>query len=135
MLDVIACVAPIGIFFGRIANFINSELVGKISNVQWSVVFPTVDMMPRHPSQLYEAFFEGMVLYLVILYFYRRKLVPGNLTAIFLFLYGIFRFFIEFTREPDEHIGLLYFDLSLGQILSIIVLVLGLQLWKLKKNV
>ena len=90
MLDIIACVAPIGIFLGRLANFINGELIGKVSNVSWSVVFPLVDMLPRHPSQLYEAFLEGIVLFLILnILIFKKKYKVGSSSCLFLVLYGI----------------------------------------------
>ena len=102
MLDIIACVAPIGIFFGRIANFINGELIGKVTNVSWSVIFPAIDMLPRHPSQLYEAFLEGIVL-LVILNFLilKKNYKTGMCSYLFLILYGIFRIISEFFNLID----------------------------------
>ena len=135
-LDLVALSSPIGIFLGRISNFINSELYGRETDIFWSVKFIFIDNLTRHPSQIYEAIFEGLILFIILNFVISRSYQKdGYISALFLIFYSTFRFFIEFTREPDEHIGLLYFDLSLGQILSIIVLVLGLQLWKLKKNV
>ena len=94
------------------------------------MIYAIFDMQPRHRSKLYEAFFEGVVLYLVILYFYKRKLVPGNLTAIFLFFYGIFRFFIEFVRVPDADIGYLWDDwFTMGQLLSIPMIIVGILIF------
>ena len=103
-LDIIACVAPIGIMFGRIANFINGELVGKVTNLSWSVVFPQIDMLPRHPSQLYEALLEGLVLFFVVNFFiYKKNYITGTCSFIFLIFYGIFRIFSEIFREPDPN--------------------------------
>ena len=130
ILDIVACVAPIGIFFGRIANFINGELIGKVTNVSWSVIFPAIDMLPRHPSQLYEAFLEGIVL-LVILNFLilKKKYKTGMCSYLFLILYGIFRIISEFFREPDFQIGYLFNLFSMGTILSVSMIFAGTALF------
>ena len=130
ILDIIACVAPIGIFFGRIANFINGELIGKVTNVSWSVIFPAIDMLPRHPSQLYEAFLEGIVL-LVILNFLilKKNYKTGMCSYLFLILYGIFRVISEFFREPDSQIGYLFNLFSMGTILSVSMILAGTALF------
>lgn len=100
-MDVVALVAPIGIFFGRIANFLNSELYGTTTSVPWAVKFIQIDNLSRHPSQLYEAFFEGIVLFVILLYFYKKQYlkIPGKISGFFLFFYSIFRFILEFFRE------------------------------------
>ncbi len=127
LLDVIACVSPIGIFLGRIANFINAELVGKASNVPWSVVFPLTDSFPRHPSQLYEAILEGLVLFLILnLIYFKKNTKVGTCSCIFLIGYGIFRIFSEFFREPDAHLGYFFNILSMGTLLSIFMILTGL---------
>ena len=127
LLDIIACVAPIGIFFGRIANFINSELVGKITGVSWSVIFPKVDLMPRHPSQLYEAFLEGFVLILIMnIIIFKKDYRIGTCSYAFLLCYGILRIFSEFFREPDAQLGYLFDLFSMGTILSILMIISGL---------
>ena len=134
--DLVAAVAPIGIFLGRIANYINSELYGKVTELPWSVVFIKVDLLKRHPSQIYEALFEGLILFIILNYLiYKKKLlkVHGMISAIFLILYSSSRFFIEFFREPDVQIGYLFFNLTMGQILSIILLIFGFYIY-LKKN-
>ena len=135
-LDVIACVAPIGLFFGRIANFINSELYGTTTNVRWSVIFPTIDNLPRHPSQLYEAFLEGIVLFLIlIILIYNKKTKTGYCSSFFLILYGLFRIFAENFREPDAHIGYLFDLFSLGTVLSFFMIIAGtLILLKIKNQ-
>ena len=126
-LDIIACVSPIGIFFGRIANFINGELVGKVSNVPWTVIFPNVDRLSRHPSQLYEAFLEGILLFLIMKFLiFRKNYVIGTCAYMFLISYGILRIFSEFFREPDAHIGYLFNLMSMGSILSLIMILIGL---------
>ena len=136
LLDIIACVSPIGIFFGRIANFINGELVGKVSNISWSVIFPSIDMMPRHPSQLYEAFFEGLVLFLIMKNtIFKQSYKVGTCSYLFLIYYGIFRIISEFFREPDEQLGYFFEYLSMGTILSIFMILAGLSILNfLKKN-
>jgi phosphatidylglycerol:prolipoprotein diacylglycerol transferase len=131
LLDVIACVSPIGIFFGRIANFINGELIGKATNVSWSVIFPAVDMLPRHPSQLYEAFLEGIVLFLILNTFIVKKNYKiGTCSSLFLIYYGVFRIFSELFREPDSQIGYLFNLLSMGTILSFIMMFAGFIIFK-----
>ncbi len=129
-LDVVSLVAPIGIFFGRIANFINSELYGIATNQDWGVKFIKVDNLLRHPSQLYEAFFEGFVVFLILMYFRKRNQIknPGFLSGLFLVLYSIFRFVIEFFRVPDEQLGYLFLNLTMGQIISFIFLIIGTHL-------
>ena len=135
-LDLVALSAPIGIFFGRIANFINSELYGRESDVFWSVKFLLVDNLNRHPSQIYEAIFEGLILFIILNFLISRDdKKNGYVSAFFLIFYSIFRFLIEFTREPDAHIGFMLFNLSMGQLISIIFLLLGISIWKSKKNV
>ena len=123
--------APIGLFLGRIANFINSELYGRPTEILWSVKFIKVDNLSRHPSQIYEAIFEGIVLFLLINFtfkkFYLKK--HGLISAMFLIIYSLFRFIIEFTREPDVQLGLIFLNFSLGQLLSIIFLFIGIILF------
>ena len=129
-LDIVSFVAPIGIFFGRIANFINSELYGFETNVAWAVQFTQIDNLYRHPTQLYEAFFEGIVLFLILIYFknkiYSKR--PGFISGIFLVFYSIFRFAIEFLRVPDDQLGYLLFNLTMGQLISIFFLIIGCYL-------
>ncbi len=129
LADEAVVIAPVGLFFGRIANFINDELWGRASNVPWAVAFPSGGYIPRHPSQIYEALFEGFFLFLIMFYS-RDKFIKyeGFLFYTFILLYGIFRFFIEFTREPDIQIGFIY-GLTMGQWLClsmIIVAIIGL---------
>ena len=129
LLDIIACVAPIGLFFGRIANFVNSELVGKVTSVTWSVVFPAIDTMPRHPSQLYEAFLEGIFLFLLMnIIIFQKNYKTGTCAYLFLIFYGIFRIFSEFFREPDSQLGYIINTLSMGSILSIFMVFIGLAI-------
>ena len=125
-LDLVALTSPIGIFLGRITNFINSELYGRETDIIWSVKFIQIDNLNRHPSQIYEAIFEGIILF-ILLNLFHNKLSKKNglISSLFIIFYSIFRFFIEFTREPDAHIGLLTFNMSLGQIICVIFFITG----------
>ena len=128
-LDVIACVSPIGIFLGRIANFINGELIGKVTTVTWSVVFPAVDSLSRHPSQLYEALLEGVVLFFILnKIIFKDVYKMGTCSYLFLIYYGIFRVISEFFREPDAQLGYLFNLFSMGTFLSLIMILVGLFL-------
>lgn len=131
-LDLLACCATIGLFLGRIANFINAELYGSVTTMPWGVVFPGAGDLPRHPSQLYEAILEGLVLFLVIRYFTHIKLVlrqPGTAAGIFGIGYALSRIFVEFFRLPDSHIGYLAFGwLTMGMVLSLPILIAGIAL-------
>ena len=126
-LDIVALAAPIGIFFGRIANFINSELYGIETNVPWAVKFVKVDNLFRHPSQLYEAFFEGIVLFLILVFFKNKNFLskPGFISGMFLIFYSLFRFVIEFFRVLDEQLGYLVFNFTMVQIISIVFIIVG----------
>ena len=126
-LDIVSMVAPIGIFFGRIANFINSELYGTETNLPWAVKFIKVDNLYRHPSQLYEAIFEGLILFLILMYFRKKNFIkiPGFISGLFLIFYSIFRFIIEFVRVPDEQLGYIFLDLTMGQVISLIFFLIG----------
>lgn len=129
--DIAAICAPIGLFFGRIANFINAELVGRVTDVPWAFIFPNSDGQPRHPSQLYEALAEGLLLFILTASLARSRTLrntPGMLAGVFLCFYGTSRFLIEFTREPDAQIGFLYAGATMGQILCLPMVVLGLFL-------
>jgi phosphatidylglycerol:prolipoprotein diacylglycerol transferase len=129
-LDLVALSAPIGIFLGRIANFINSELYGRASDIIWSVKFIQIDNLNRHPSQIYEAIFEGIFLFILLnLFHFKITKKNGLASSLFLILYSLFRFFIEFTREPDTHIGLILFNMSMGQIISVIFFIIGMILF------
>ena len=134
--DLIAASAPIGIFLGRISNFINSELYGRESDVFWSVIFPKVDYIARHPSQIYEALLEGVILFFIIFYLIKKNylLKSGIISSVFLIFYSLFRFIIEFFRTPDEHIGFIFLNLTMGQAISIIFFCLGFYLLLIKKN-
>ncbi len=132
-MDIVSLVAPIGIFFGRVANFINSELYGMTTNVPWAVTFIQIDNLPRHPSQLYEALLEGVCLFLILIYF-RNKFLnkPGVISGLFLIFYSIFRFFVEFYRIPDEQLGYIFLNLSMGQVVSLIFILSGVLLFYFK---
>tara|TARA_B100001741_G_C16487768_1_gene568130 strand:+ start:12 stop:776 length:765 start_codon:yes stop_codon:yes gene_type:complete len=134
-LDLISMTAPIGIFLGRIANFINSELYGRETDLLWSVKFEKIDNIFRHPSQIYEAIFEGLILFILLNFIFKKKIYksPGFISALFLIFYSLFRFFIEFTREPDVQIGFIFFNLTLGQLLSFLFFMFGLFLFYKKK--
>ena len=136
--DVVACVAPIGIFLGRIANFINGELYGKISTLPWAVIFPNAGNIARHPSQIYEAILEGVVLFVLINFLaLKKKLLfkTGYISGLFLILYSILRIFSENFREPDQHIGYIFNYFSMGIMLSILTLISGiLIMFFIKKN-
>ena len=134
-LDIISMCAPIGIFLGRVSNFINSELYGKETSWTWSVKFIKIDNLTRHPSQIYEAFFEGIILFILLNFFFKKLLFKsGVISSFFLIYYSIFRFFIEFTREPDQHLGYLLLNLTMGQIISIVFFIAGLFLFYLKNE-
>ena len=133
LLDCISITAPVGIFLGRLANFINGELVGKMTNVSWGVIFPNIDNNFRHPSQIYEAFLEGIVLFLIMnVFFFWKKYKPGICSFMFLIFYGTFRIIAEFFREPDSHIGYVVGEISMGMFLSIIMILAGIFLYKKK---
>jgi len=137
LLDVIACVSPIGIFLGRLANFINGELVGKVTTVSWGVVFPALDSLPRHPSQLYEAVLEGAVLFLILnSVILKRSYKMGTCSYLFLIYYGIFRIISEFFRQPDPQLGYLFNFFSMGTLLSFLMIIAGLVILNFfrKKN-
>ena len=135
-LDLIALVAPIGIFLGRIANFINSELYGRETDIIWSVKFVAIDNVSRHPSQIYEAIFEGLVLFFLLNHFAKKDNFnkPGLISCLFIILYSLFRFILEFFRAPDTQVGYLFFQLTLGQLFSIVFFFLGLFLYLVKRN-
>jgi phosphatidylglycerol:prolipoprotein diacylglycerol transferase len=122
--DFVSIVAPWGIFLGRLANFVNGELVGRITDVPWGVVFPMVDQFPRHPSQLYEAATEGMLLGLLMWFLQKKNLSQGLVTGVFLCLYAVIRFVMEYFRVPECPYGC-YGHFDMGQILSILMFILG----------
>jgi phosphatidylglycerol:prolipoprotein diacylglycerol transferase len=130
LTDFIAPLVPIGLGAGRIGNFINGELWGKVTDVPWAMVFPNAGSLPRHPSQLYEALLEGVVMFVVLWLYSSRPRPTMAVSAMFLVCYGVFRFAVEFVRVPDAHIGYLLFDwLSMGQILSLPMILAGIWLF------
>ena len=133
MGDILTCVAPIGLFLGRLANFVNGELYGRVSQaVPWVMVFPDGGDLPRHPSQLYEAAWEGLFLFIVLnsLWWFmpRYRQRPGFFTGLFFLLYGLGRFGLEYFREPDAQLGLFLAHLSMGQLLCLPMIFVGLAL-------
>ncbi|EON87589.1 prolipoprotein diacylglyceryl transferase [Plesiomonas shigelloides] len=134
--DFIAPLIPFGLGMGRIGNFINGELWGRVTDVPWAMVFPDGGPLPRHPSQLYEALLEGLVLFIILNLFVRRPRPTGSVSGMFLLFYGLFRIFCEFFREPDAQLG--FFDgwLTMGQILSVPMVLggLGLILWAYRRH-
>jgi phosphatidylglycerol:prolipoprotein diacylglycerol transferase len=128
-LDYVACCAPFGLFFGRLANFVNGELWGRTTEMPWGIVFPDGGPYPRHPSQLYEAGLEGILLFAILSYLFWRtqaRYKPGLLLGVFLIGYGAARFIVEFFREPDRQLGLLPWGLSMGQTLSLPMIFVGI---------
>ena len=134
-LDLVSITAPIGIFLGRISNFINGELVGKITNSNWGVLFPNYDDKLRHPSQLYEAFLEGIVLFVLMnLIFFNKNNKDGTCSIMFLILYGCFRITSEIFREPDLQVGYLFGNISMGMFLSMFMIIAGFIIYFKRKN-
>ena len=130
--DLVSLVAPIGLFLGRISNFINTELYGRVTDFPFAIIYPLIDNQPRHPSQLYEALFEGLVLFLILFIYYNskpRSYLIGNISALFLIFYSLFRFVIEYLREPDSHLGLILNFFSMGQLLCIPIFFAGLAIF------
>ena len=136
--DIVACVAPIGLFLGRIANFINGELFGKATTLPWAVIFPGGGNIARHPSQIYEAILEGLVLFILINFLALKKnllIKTGYISSFFLISYSILRIFAENFREPDKHLGYFFNYFSMGSLLSILTLTAGfLVIFFIKKN-
>jgi len=135
--DMLACSAPIGLFFGRIANFINGELFGRVADVPWAMVFPMGGPLARHPSQIYEALLEGLLLFVITAALWRREGVrarPGLIAGVFFIGYGLARITAEFFREPDAHLGFLYQGATMGQLLSLPMIAFGAWLaWRAKR--
>jgi phosphatidylglycerol:prolipoprotein diacylglycerol transferase len=128
--DVVAAAAPIGLFLGRLANFVNGELFGRVTDVPWAVIFPRGGDLPRHPSQIYEALLEGLVLFLVLFVLARRTELrrrPGIVGGAFLIGYGLCRFAVEFFREPDAQLGFLWLGATMGQLLSLPMIAVGIS--------
>lgn len=129
LADIGAMAAPIGLMLGRVGNFINGELFGRVTSVPWGVVFPGGGNVPRHPSQLYEAFLEGPLLFTLLWLLRKKTKRPGEILCVFLAFYGTARFCVEFFREPDPQLGFIVFGLSMGQLLCLCMLVGAGILW------
>ena len=126
--DLVAAAAPIGLFFGRIANFINGELYGRITNVPWGMVFPDGGPLPRHPSQLYQAFGEGILLFIILsiaIWRFKALKKPGLVIGLFMVVYGVVRFLAEFVRQYDAQVGELWGIITMGQLLSLPMIAAG----------
>lgn len=132
--DLVIATAPIGLGFGRLGNFINGELYGRVTNVPWAMVFPGGGPLPRHPSQLYEFLLEGVVLFTVLWILKNRGFRAGVVTSMFLMLYGIFRFTLEFVREPDVQLGYILGPFTMGQLLSSAMIAAGLAILFFRKS-
>ena len=130
IMDFVAPLVPIGLGAGRMGNFINGELWGRPTDVPWGMVFPRVDDLARHPSQLYEFGLEGIVLFGLLWWYSSKPRPAGTISALFLLGYGSFRFIAEFTREPDSYLGLLSLGMSMGQWLSLPMIIFGLWLYR-----
>ena len=129
--DLVALYTPIGIFLGRLANFVNGELWGRITTVPWAVKFPEGGYFPRHPSQLYEALTEGVIMFIILNLLWRKEYIrkhSGIISALFLIIYGLSRILMEFFREPDRQIGFILGNLTMGQLLSAPFLILGIYI-------
>lgn len=134
IMDFIAPLVPIGLGAGRMGNFINGELWGRPTHSNFGMVFPQVDQIARHPSQLYEFALEGVILFSILWWFSRKPRATGAISALFLILYGSFRFMAEFTRQPDDFLGLLQLGLSMGQWLSLPMVLIGIWMLSQAKN-
>lgn len=127
--DFAAPLVPLGLATGRLGNFINGELWGRVTNVSWGMVFPNSDGAMRHPSQLYQMALEGIALFIILWLFSSKKRPTGQVSAVFLIGYGVFRFLVEYTREPDDHLGFLALGFSMGQWLSLPMIIAGVILF------
>jgi phosphatidylglycerol:prolipoprotein diacylglycerol transferase len=138
MADITVVTVPIGLGLGRLGNFINAELWGRQTDLPWAMVFPTTDplQLPRHPSQLYELGLEGFVLFAMVWFYARRNPPTGSVFGLFLMGYGVFRFFVEFFRNPDAHLGTVLGPFSMGQLLSFPMVLVGIALmvWAYRKK-
>ncbi|PJG59395.1 prolipoprotein diacylglyceryl transferase [Aeromonas cavernicola] len=128
--DFVAPLIPFGLGVGRIGNFLNGELWGRVTDVPWAIIFPEAGSEPRHPSQLYQFALEGVVLFLILNLFWRKNPPRGAISGMFLLFYGLFRFLVEFVRQPDSQLGLYFQQISMGQILSAPMIIIGaLMIW------
>jgi phosphatidylglycerol:prolipoprotein diacylglycerol transferase len=135
LADFLVCSGPMGYTFGRIGNFINGELYGRATDVSWGMYFPgDPEGLLRHPSQLYEAFFEGIFLFAILWSLRNRRPFKGFHISLYIIGYGTVRFFIEFVRQPDEHLGAVLGPLSMGQVLCAIMILVGGALFALRKK-
>lgn len=134
IMDFIAPLVPIGLGAGRIGNFINGELWGRATNMQYGIIFPQVDNALRHPSQLYEFALEGLLLFIILWTYSAKPRATGTISALFLMGYGSFRFLAEYTREPDAYLGLLSMNLSMGQWLSLPMILTGATMFAMCKK-
>lgn len=135
LTDLVVLYAPIGIFLGRLANFVNDELWGRVTNVAWAVRFPNGGYLPRHPSQLYEACLEGVAMFVILNWLWRYPKIrntPGVVSALFVVLYGFFRIVVEYFREPDAQLGFFFGSVTMGQMLSVPLIVAGLWVLKIR---
>ncbi|WP_264878027.1 prolipoprotein diacylglyceryl transferase [Vibrio agarivorans] len=134
--DFIAPLVPFGLGMGRLGNFMNSELWGRVTDAPWGVVFPNGGPLPRHPSQLYEMALEGIVLFFILNWFIKKPRPLGSVSGLFLLGYGTFRFLVEYVREPDAHLGLFGDFISMGQILSLPMIIIGglMMVWAYKRG-
>ncbi|MCL4536358.1 MAG: prolipoprotein diacylglyceryl transferase [Nitrospirae bacterium] len=132
--DIVIVTAPIGLGLGRLGNFINGELYGRVADVPWAMIFPTGGPLPRHPSQLYEFFLEGVVLFSVLWILKNKGFRTGILSSLFIVFYGAFRFFVEFFREPDPQLGFILGLFTMGQALSALMVIFGLGILYLRKR-
>lgn len=139
LTDLVVLYLPIGLFLGRLANFVNDELWGRVTDVPWAVRFPAGGYLPRHPSQLYEALLEGVVMFVVLNFLWRYKCVReknGTVSALFVILYGLFRIVVEQFREPDAHMGFFFGGITMGQMLSVPLIAIGVlvlcKIWRVK---
>ncbi|MGL5814405.1 prolipoprotein diacylglyceryl transferase [Aeromonas sp.] len=128
--DFVAPLIPFGLGVGRIGNFMNGELWGRVTDVPWAIIFPEAGPEPRHPSQLYQFALEGVVLFIILNLFWRKNPPRGAISGMFLLFYGLFRFLVEFVRQPDSQLGLYFHEISMGQILSTPMIIIGaLMIW------
>ncbi|MDN2480385.1 prolipoprotein diacylglyceryl transferase [Vibrio agarivorans] len=134
--DFIAPLVPFGLGMGRLGNFMNSELWGRVTDAPWGIVFPNGGPLPRHPSQLYEMALEGIVLFFILNWFIKKPRPLGSVSGLFLLGYGTFRFLVEYVREPDAHLGLFGDFISMGQILSLPMIIIGglMMVWAYKRG-